>query len=662
MGSRFMFKYLTVFLALVVPAAGFAADCATTTTGPYSDAIRLSEVLPNPSTTESDDEFIEVYNTGDDAVDLSGWQLRDAAGTTYTISATVSAHRYFSWYRSDSKISLNNSGDSVTLLQPDGTVVDTVSYTESAADDTSYALNAANNWAWTTLPTPYTANQFPNDSSENTDTHSENGATRGFEYSTDVMLSELLPDPEGSDATDEWVEIYNGGDAINLYGWLLTDGSSDYDFPDETVSAGSYLQLTIGETGVSLNNSGETIQLIDPDGAVVSEVTYSDVATGESYAQLNGNWQWTTTPTPAASNVITQASSDDDEASTNTTETTSGTNATNTIATTSISVVRGMASGTDVTFMGTVLVLPEIYSSNYFYVQDETAGIQVYSSSKDFPTLAVGDVVTITATTSSSNGEPKVNISSSDSIVITGHEDTITPQVITTLESAQAGRLVTLTATVTTKSGSTITTDQGTVYIKRGTSISTSSFTIGQTYTITGVVVVTADATQLWPRSDADIVINTASAVAGITDVVLPTAQAAEAASSSNTIYPAAQATTLSKHNFWLVGLAIVAGTLAAAVTLWQRVPWLNVRLRNWIWRVARAWGGPLGRWAASRKNTTDSNAPNQYHESHTSDKTTVSTTLPNPLSATRYVPVQSPHVTVVRTPDLIADRYHGTL
>ncbi len=662
-----MFKYLFICFVWLTPTLGLAAECSTTTAGPYSQAIQLSELLPNPATTESQDEFIEVYNSGDAAVDLTGWQLRDTAGTTYTVTGIVSAHRYFSWYRSDSKISLNNNGDSITLLQPDGTVVETISYTDSAADDTSYALNSSGQWSWTSLPTPYTANQFPStaDGSDESENNASNetttDTTRGFEYSRDIMLSELLPDPAGSDATDEWIELYNGGEAINLYGWLLTDGSSDYDFPDESVSAGSYMQLTIGETGVSLNNSGETIQLIDPDGAVVSEVTYSEAAAGESYAQLNSSWQWTTTLTPAASNVITHGTSDGDADSTNGVDAGESGTSTEQAAQTTISTVRAMSSGADVTFTGTVLVLPEIYSSNYFYVQDDTAGVQVYSSSKDFPTLTVGDIVTITGKTSSSNGEPKVNISSSDDIVISSHTETITPLSVTTVDAAHAGRLVTLTATITAKSGSTISTDHGDVYIKRGTTISTSSLNIGQTYTITGVVVVTTDATQLWPRSAADIVTNTTSVAAGFSEAVLPAAQAAEF-SNTGAQYQVPQSTDNTDHPYWLIGVAIIAGLVALAITLWQRVPWLSVLLRNWIWQRVHAWGGPLGRWVASKRNTTGLDGQNQYRGLHISDKTTASTDPLNPLSGARYVPTQNPHGAIVRIPHPIINQPRSIL
>ena len=176
---------------------------------------------------------------------MADWQLQDASGKTYTLSGTISAKHYYAWYRSDSIISLNNTGETVVLLQPDGTELDSVSYEDGADEDTSYALTDDDTWEWTTELTPYLANTFPtavevteetkttdtdpdtdNDDEDNTEDDAD--LPPSYEYSSDVELSELLPDPEGSDATDEWIELYNAGETVDLYGWMLTDGGHEY--------------------------------------------------------------------------------------------------------------------------------------------------------------------------------------------------------------------------------------------------------------------------------------------------------------------------------------------------------------------------------------------------------------------------------------------------
>lgn len=627
--------------------------------GPFSTTIRLSELLPNPSTSETEDEYIELYNSGDESVDMAGWQLQDASGKTYTLSGTISAKHYYAWYRSDSIISLNNTGETVVLLQPDGTELDSVSYEDGADEDTSYALTDDDTWEWTTELTPYLANTFPTsvdttEEAETTDTASNDEESEessdedaalppSYEYSTDVALSELLPDPDGSDVTDEWIELYNAGETVDLYGWMLTDGGHEYVIDDSLdFQAGSYLTFPVTDTGISLNNSGETIQLYDPQNEVISEVEYPAAATGQSYALVNDTWQWTTTPTPAEANMITSAVEEVVTATTDDDDTVATTAAEDTEENgLSIAAVKQLASGETVTFMGVVLVLPDTYSSNYFYVQDETSGIQVYSSSKSFPTLAIGDVISITGKTSSSNGEAKINISSAEDLVVTDHVDAITPLAVDSYVAADAGRLVVVSGEVASKSGSTVVLDNDwNLYLKRGTDISSSLFIVGELVTVTGVLVSTDDAIQVWPRATTDISNDTAvtSVAAAMRDVVVP---AAYASSDGQQIdLPISNSTPASQWR-WLLWLAIAAGVIALSLQV-VRVPWLKALVRNWIVVKAHAVAELLGQWVGSKKSTMDSNVQSQYRESRPAEKTTASSGSPGLPSAVTYVPIQS--------------------
>jgi len=67
--------------AVASPAAG---------TAPPADVI-LNEVLANPL-NEDTGEFVELFNTGDAPVDLSGWQLADAADTNDLIEDYTGPH------------------------------------------------------------------------------------------------------------------------------------------------------------------------------------------------------------------------------------------------------------------------------------------------------------------------------------------------------------------------------------------------------------------------------------------------------------------------------------------------------------------------------------------------------------------------------------------
>ncbi|WP_205414550.1 hypothetical protein, partial [Klebsiella pneumoniae] len=54
---------------------------------------------------------------------------------------------------------------------------------------------------------------------------------------------------------------------------------------------------------------------------------------------------------------------------------------------------------------GTVTTKPGSWGGKAFYVQDESAGVYVFSSSTEAGNLAVGDIVKITGKTSLYSGE-----------------------------------------------------------------------------------------------------------------------------------------------------------------------------------------------------------------------------------------------------------------
>jgi len=139
-----------------------------------SITICISEFLPAPgSATDWDgdgeansrDEWIELHNASTEDLDLHGWKLDDRAGGgsqpyTFPAGAKLLAGEYHAYYLRDTGIALNNSGgDDVRLLAPDGTVVDSVSY-EQTAYDVSYSRlgECTGDWTTTLPPSPGRAN------------------------------------------------------------------------------------------------------------------------------------------------------------------------------------------------------------------------------------------------------------------------------------------------------------------------------------------------------------------------------------------------------------------------------------------------------------------------------------------------------------------------
>lgn len=121
---------------------------------PFSNSVKINEFLPNPSGDETTDEFIELYNGSSSAVDLDGWQIKDASGTIFTISKeTIGANDFLTFYRSETKITINNDGETLSLLHPNNNITDQVSYTGSAEEGQSYNFDGTD-WSWSTTLTP----------------------------------------------------------------------------------------------------------------------------------------------------------------------------------------------------------------------------------------------------------------------------------------------------------------------------------------------------------------------------------------------------------------------------------------------------------------------------------------------------------------------------
>lgn len=130
----------------------------------------------------------------------------------------------------------------------------------------------------------------------------------------DLKISELFIDPDKplTDAEDEFVEIYNPTkEVVDLEGYTLKTGSSfSYSFglPDISIKPGQYLALFSIDTGLVLSNTAGSARLVAPAGELVYEVPpYGKAKPDTAWADIGGEWQWTSSPSPNAANSASQA-------------------------------------------------------------------------------------------------------------------------------------------------------------------------------------------------------------------------------------------------------------------------------------------------------------------------------------------------------------------
>lgn len=99
-----------------------------------------------------------------------------------------------------------------------------------------------------------------------------------------LRLVSLLPDPEGPDLQNEEITVRNvSGAPLSLAGWQLRDLSGAYWTFDTSIVLADGAERTLTRAGqpLSLNNGGDTVELLDDKGMVVQTFTYPKVAMNE---------------------------------------------------------------------------------------------------------------------------------------------------------------------------------------------------------------------------------------------------------------------------------------------------------------------------------------------------------------------------------------------
>ncbi|MFA7245084.1 MAG: lamin tail domain-containing protein [Candidatus Magasanikbacteria bacterium] len=199
--------------------------------------IVLNEIYPNPPGSDSDDEFIEIWNKGTETIDLKDWQLSDSSKKKYTIKQGVlKANEFIVFKRTMTQIALNNTGgDEVKLFSPNGAIVNSVSYPGSASDSFSYVRQDDATWVWSSKITA--------------------GSKNIVEGKSAAPIIALDVDTEV--AVNEWVK-FDASDTVSPEG---KDLKFHWDFADGTDEDGASVEHKFLQQGVY------TVSLTVSDGS-----------------------------------------------------------------------------------------------------------------------------------------------------------------------------------------------------------------------------------------------------------------------------------------------------------------------------------------------------------------------------------------------------------
>lgn len=286
MNKRIVPLRTVAFIVLMLGLFSYGRAAAANPPSPGN--VVINEYVANSSVTE----WVELYNTTANDLDLSGHTIDDIAGgggspKVIPSNTIIPAGGYYVMEFSNF---LNNGGDDVRFLDPAQNVLDSTNYGTATGEHSWYRSPDGGAWSGeeTNAPTKGSSNTPP--------------PTAGG-----VVINEYV-----ANSTTEWVELYNTtAGALNLSGHYIDDiaggGGSPIQIPSGTVIAagGFYVQ----EFSNLLNNSGDDVRFLDPTQAVLDSTSYTSATAGYSRYRYPDGGAWSSvesaTPTKGSPNTGT---------------------------------------------------------------------------------------------------------------------------------------------------------------------------------------------------------------------------------------------------------------------------------------------------------------------------------------------------------------------
>ena len=254
-------------------------------------------------------DWIELVNTGSDAVDCGRWSIVSRKnGWRVQLSplqllppnsyrVVPGNYRRFHEQNSECKLiagetsfDLDSSDEILLLLNAAGTVMDSVHYT----DGTPWPVMTGTGNSTLALANSQSDNAYPGNwfvgRSGGTPGKSNATATR----TKDIVINEINYNADPLFDTEDWIELYNRGDTpLDISGWVMTDDDTDhrYTFPVATIIAshdfivvcrnrGKFSLFhpkvwnTIGDYDFGLGSNGDRICLFDAVGNCADSLSY----------------------------------------------------------------------------------------------------------------------------------------------------------------------------------------------------------------------------------------------------------------------------------------------------------------------------------------------------------------------------------------------------
>ncbi|MBI5411828.1 lamin tail domain-containing protein [Candidatus Peregrinibacteria bacterium] len=325
-----------------------------------SSQIIISEVMARGSEVNPDkDDWIELYNPGDEEVVLTNWEIRGVTKGGKWIKITeepnraIQPHDFFviSHYTDSRSSALDVSPQinkssieirddlplDIEIRNAEGVTADHATYPLTPPPpegaDPNPRLYRSLERVWPiqdgTQETNWSvATQVTNLKSEFQNTFATPKAPNSswpkpeepptppiIPTAPSIIINEIFPNPKNKDAENEFIELKNSGTVdIDLSGWELDNGNTDddrsYIFADAGrnyhLNPNEFFVLYSNETNIALGDDGDGVELSDDDGNQVDSYFYAPAAAGQSWGRNPTNqneWLTLNHPTPGKENI-----------------------------------------------------------------------------------------------------------------------------------------------------------------------------------------------------------------------------------------------------------------------------------------------------------------------------------------------------------------------
>jgi DNA/RNA endonuclease YhcR with UshA esterase domain len=250
---------------------------------------------------------------------------------------------------------------------------------------------------------------------------------------------------------DEWIELYNKGDTgVSLAGWQLDDvaagGSAPYMFRlHQAIPAHSHLVVFKRDTGVALNDGGDSVRLLRPDGSVADAAVYAwSPGYDRTWSRTeDGAGEWTSKYEPTMGEANEYADVDSPSRGKS-----AGPVSRDRVT---LTQARALPANTLVLVTGQLTVPPGVLEGGTIYIQDGESGIKVYCKDAAYSSLAEGDWVQVEGRLTDFHGEREITITSAEKVQQLSSGPQLVPMEMATGELAELweGRLVAVAGRVT---------------------------------------------------------------------------------------------------------------------------------------------------------------------------------------------------------------------